>query len=275
MAVYTCGNCGELVERDTKTCPQCGRLYPALFGWRPRLDAFFAPHHEFSKMLVKLLVVIYLAMLLATSQQGAIPGTSMLDRLAPSSRSLMQFGACIPVAIEDYHHWWRLVLPNFLHANITHILFNAWSLFVFGTLVERFFGPARFLVVFILGGIGGAIGSTLAGHFSCGASSGICALLGATLGYGMRRRDSFGDQIKQEALRWCVFTAIFGFLAPGIDNAAHLGGGVAGFALSYAFSLKRTAGRESDSARLGAIACGLLVLVAAIFCANDSLRANY
>lgn len=52
---------------------------------------------------------------------------------------------------------WQLVTHMFLHGGTTHIFFNMFTLFMFGSLLERVLGAKNFLNFYLLSGIGGAV----------------------------------------------------------------------------------------------------------------------
>lgn len=52
--------------------------------------------------------------------------------------------------------FWRFITFQFLHANLTHLLFNMIGLFFFGSVVERFLGSKRYVAFYLLCGILGA-----------------------------------------------------------------------------------------------------------------------
>lgn len=58
---------------------------------------------------------------------------------------------------NDHFGWWQVVTYMFLHANFSHIFFNMFALVSFGTILEREWGAARFLVFYFLCGIGAAL----------------------------------------------------------------------------------------------------------------------
>ncbi len=131
---------------------------------------------------------------------------------------------------------WRLVTPVFLHANLLHIGVNMYSLWALGPAVERFFGHARFLAVYLLSGIGGVLLSlVLSPDPSVGASGAIFGLLGALATFLYLHRGTFG-QLGAMQLRQLVFVALINLalgLTPGIDNWGHVGGLIAGAVLSW------------------------------------------
>jgi len=52
---------------------------------------------------------------------------------------------------------WQLVSYMFLHANLSHIFFNMFALVSFGSVLEREWGAARFLIFYFLCGVGAAL----------------------------------------------------------------------------------------------------------------------
>ncbi len=130
---------------------------------------------------------------------------------------------------------WRFFTPIFLHVTIPHVLINMYSLYAIGPAVERFFGTARFTAVYLLCGIAGVILSlALSPSPSAGASGAIFGLLGSLGAFLYLHRGLFG-RFGRLQLRQIVLVALMnlglGFM-PGIDNWGHLGGLLAGVALT-------------------------------------------
>ncbi|TGN30025.1 rhomboid family intramembrane serine protease [Empedobacter tilapiae] len=53
--------------------------------------------------------------------------------------------------------FWQILTHMFMHADFTHILFNMFALWMFGSVVEQTFGPKKFLTLYLLAGLGGFI----------------------------------------------------------------------------------------------------------------------
>ncbi len=130
---------------------------------------------------------------------------------------------------------WRFITPIFLHVTIPHVLINMYSLYAIGPAVERFFGTARFVAVYLLSGIAGVILSLAFSPYpSAGASGAIFGLLGALGAFLYIHRGLFG-RFGLIQLRQIVLVALLNLglgLMPGIDNWGHLGGLLAGIALT-------------------------------------------
>jgi membrane associated rhomboid family serine protease len=140
--------------------------------------------------------------------------------------------------------------------------------------IEELFGPARFWIVFTLTGVAGNVASLFfrGMSFGVGASGGLFGLMGAMLGWALRRGGTFGDEIKRQTMRWLVYGAIIS-LIPGISWTAHAGGAVSGFLLAYLLAIPdRRGGRESDSARFVALGCIALQIVSVVLMVAAALR---
>lgn len=55
---------------------------------------------------------------------------------------------------SPFFHWWQVVTHMFLHGGFWHILFNMYTLFIFGSVVERYLGPKKFLLFYFVCGLG-------------------------------------------------------------------------------------------------------------------------
>ena len=145
------------------------------------------------------------------------------------SLTLIYFGANLDV-LTKAGQYYRLFTCMFLHIGIMHLLLNMYSLYIIGKEVEGLFGKAKYLVIYVLSGICGSILSMAFAHntVSAGASGAIFGLLGALLYIGYYYRTYLGTAIRTSVLPVIVLNLIIGFLSPGIDNAAHIGGLVAG-----------------------------------------------
>ncbi len=52
---------------------------------------------------------------------------------------------------------WQLVTHLFLHASWDHIFFNMFALWMFGSILENLWGPKRFLIFYLISGLGAAL----------------------------------------------------------------------------------------------------------------------
>jgi rhomboid protease GluP len=138
-----------------------------------------------------------------------------------------------------------------LHGGGFHILMNSLVLWIYGPHVEAAFGTPRFISLYLIGGF---VGSVASYSFSppfilgVGASGAIFGIAGVLLVYLYRRRSSSFVYAEMRNVMFFVgLNLALGFLLPGIDYWAHIGGLVAGMLLCLGFDRgdgKRTPGLE-------------------------------
>lgn len=146
-----------------------------------------------------------------------------------------------PAIIAANGEYWRLFTAMFLHAplgtriGIFHILFNMYILRVYGPNVEEAFGKVRFVLMYLIAGLSGGALSYLLSDCritGLGASGAIFGVVGILLVYLYRRRSSTFVRAYQRSLMTFVgINLVFGFIFPGIDNWAHIGGLAGGLML--------------------------------------------
>ncbi len=149
---------------------------------------------------------------------------------------LVLFGAKVNSLIAAGQVW-RLLTSMFLHIGFLHLFFNGYALYIFGIQVERVYGSARFVAIYLLAGLYGSLLSFAFGtEVSAGASGAIFGLLGALLAFFRRHRDTFGTWGRRQLVNLLVVAGInmaLGLTVPGIDILAHLGGLVSGAVLGW------------------------------------------
>ena len=202
--------------------------------------------------------------------------------------ALVNYGAKVNRLINQDGEWWRFVTPIFLHGSIIHLLFNMYGLWILGPYVERLYGSAKFVVFWILTGIAGVVASYLTvrpemhvsslGRFlfkaqdvpSVGASGALFGLVGVLFVFGLKFRHELPEGFKRAfgtgMLPIIVINLFIGFLGRGfIDNAAHLGGLVAGALLALVVGYKRPGRRGSVAIFWHVLQVAALALVALSF----------
>ena len=128
--------------------------------------------------------------------------------------------------------WWRVITATFLHANLLHIAFNMYALYILGTRLEGYVGTLRFGIIYFLGALGGSAGALLATNprtATVGASGAVFALMGALL--VLERR---GVMLIGPVVPLLLFNLAFTFLVPGISIGGHVGGLLAGIVATLA-----------------------------------------
>ena len=155
---------------------------------------------------------------------------------------------------------WRIVTSIFVHLSILHILFNMYSLFIFGPMMERMLGRARFAALFLLSGIGGSVAVLLIapGIAVAGASGAIFGLLGA---FFVIQRHLGGNNV--QLLIVIGLNLVIGFVVPGIAWQAHIGGLVVGALVGLIFVRTRDRSKRGIQwAALGGTTLALIALIA-------------
>jgi membrane associated rhomboid family serine protease len=155
--------------------------------------------------------------------------------------TLMRYGA-----LEPLHVWtgeyWRLLTSMFMHQGFMHIAMNMYVLVGWGAALERALGPRRFLLLYMLAGLGGGCVSVASGlffapHSSVGASGALFGIIGAVLALRRRQMPDLRTFFANPAIRSLLiqiglWTAIGSYWLH-LDNAAHLGGFITGFAVAW------------------------------------------
>jgi rhomboid protease GluP len=154
-----------------------------------------------------------------------------------SVSNLLELGGLNQQLVRD-GEWWRLITVMFLHGSLLHILLNGLALYSIGMVMERLMGGTRFLAIYFLGGLGGALLSFGLGNYpvAVGASGAIFALLGGLTAFFWRHRNVFGSvgrSYLNNLLFNIVINAVITFSIPNIDAYAHFGGLAFGLVLGY------------------------------------------
>ena len=136
--------------------------------------------------------------------------------------------------------YYRLLTGIFIHNGIFHILFNCYALYILGSQIESFFGKVKFTIIYLFSGLIGALFSmTFGGNYaSVGASGAIFGLMGSLLYFGYYYRVYLGNVVKSQIIPLIVANLVIGFISPGIDNYAHIGGLLGGILITIALGVK-------------------------------------
>lgn len=141
--------------------------------------------------------------------------------------------------------YYRLFTAAFLHADIFHLLFNCYALYIIGSQVESYLGKFKYIVIYIISIFSSSLLSMLfagGNYFSVGASGAIFGLMGALLYFGYYYRVYLGNVLKSQIIPLIVINLIIGFVAPDIDNFGHIGGLIGGILATYAVGIKYKTG---------------------------------
>ena len=141
------------------------------------------------------------------------------------------------IRIGEYY---RLITGIFLHGSLIHLFFNAYALYVIGSQIENYFGRIKYLIIYLVSGLMGALFSMIFGGnvASIGASGAIFGLMGALLYFGYHYRVYLGNVLKTQLIPLIIFNLFLGFVLNGVDNFAHIGGLIGGLLITKALGVK-------------------------------------
>ncbi|NLK98999.1 MAG: rhomboid family intramembrane serine protease [Epulopiscium sp.] len=143
--------------------------------------------------------------------------------------TLLSFGANEPFLVLKRDQYWRLVTSMFLHIGLSHLLYNSFALYLFGTRIERYYGKIKYLLIYFISGTIGSIASIFFSNtVSAGASGAIYGLLGALLYLAYKTRKEIDGLNTYTILVMALIGIGLGWIMPSIDNAAHVAGFLSG-----------------------------------------------
>ena len=186
-----------------------------------------------------------------------VPGSGLTDKLA-----------FVPLSV--FVEPWRMITAGFAHdpSNILHVALNMYSLYIFGSVLEPLLGRSRFLAVWLISIFGGSVAVmylNTPNTWVLGASSGIFGLMAS---YFVVLR-AIGDR-SRGLVGLIAINLAFGFLMPGVSWQAHLGGLLAGGAMTAVY----TNARGSKQAQvIGGILVALVFVGLTIYRMNTMLVA--
>ncbi|MDA0636805.1 rhomboid family intramembrane serine protease [Nonomuraea sp. MCN248] len=163
----------------------------------------------------------------------------------------------VMVALGD--EYYRLITAAFVHGGMFHILFNSWALYVIGPYLERAFGHARFIALYLVSALGGSVLGLWMDDprvLTVGASGAIFGLFGAVFVVGRR----LNLDVRGIAVLIAINLGIT-FIVPGISWTGHIGGLVTGAALAAALAY---APRDNRTVWQVAAIAGFVVLLAVL-----------
>src|SRR4051812_36695012 len=215
----SCTRCGRPICAECMTvapvghhCPECIRE-----AKRTVRQVRVAPDAVVVKALIAVNVLVY-----GLQQAGS-------GRNAITTRFAMQ-----PLAVAVNGEVYRMITSAFLHASIAHLLFNMLALWIVGPALEAALGRVRFLTLYLVSAFTGSVCSYFLTNklvFGLGASGAVMGLFRAHFVVGRSRRTD-----SRAVVALLVITIVYGFLTPGIDNWAHIGGVIGGVAMALVFT---------------------------------------
>lgn len=187
----------------------------------------------------------------------------LLQVIPGSTVTTTMFYAPLLTVIEP----WRMLTAGFVHSpdSFWHILINIYSIYIFGRIIEPMLGPSRFLVLYLISIFGGSAAVLWLSEPVIpvvGASGAFFGLMGAYLIMLRAIGDNSGLLVGLIAVNLA-----FGFVVPGISWQGHLGGLLAGMAVTAVYARTRYKSDLSQKIQvLGVVGLiGLITVAGVIF----------
>ena len=256
-----CSNCGRPICPDCMTSTPVGMRCPECARQRVKVRGIAASRDE--PVLTYILMGICIAAFVGEVAGGAsATGTSF------GGSRLFEEGALSGPAVASGDYW-RVVTAGFLHAGFFHLLFNMFSLWILGSLLEPAIGRVRFALIFFVSVLAGSLGALLVdpNSLTVGASGGIFGLMGAAV-IVLRNR---GINIMESGLGlWIGLNLLLTFTVSGISIGGHIGGLIGGaLAALVLFDLPDRMRVPPQAANLLCAGLGVAAVVASIAVAGS------
>jgi membrane associated rhomboid family serine protease len=183
--------------------------------------------------------------------------------------TLLTEGALSRAAIADGEYW-RLITAGFLHAGFFHLLFNMFSLYILGTMLEPAIGRVRFALIYFVSLLAGSFGALLVESnptaLTVGASGAIFGLMSAAV-IVMRNR---GISPMESGLGlWIGLNLLLTFTIPNISIGGHIGGLIGGaLAALVLFDLQDAVRVPQMAVNLICLALGVAAVAGSVLVAS-------
>ena len=134
-----------------------------------------------------------------------------------------------------------------------------YSLYIIGSQIENFIGKKKYLLIYFISMLTGSLLSTLlTNSWSVGASGAIFGLLGSLIYFGYHYRIYLGSVLKTQLIPLIILNLGIGFIVPGIDVSAHIGGLVGGILSTMSLGIEN---KSSKTDRINGTICLLILII--------------
>jgi len=263
-----CRNCGALVGANETSCSLCDAPRDSTVTVQPQTSPQVYDHEamRFARAILSrpyiFTIVFLVANVFVFMLMWSSSGLNSATLWEPPQSVLIAYGAKLNSLIKNNHEWWRFVTPVFIHIGLAHLLINMYGLWMIGPYVERLYGSAKFVVLWVMTGVAGVVASYLCvrpelavgtvGRFlfraedgpAAGASGALFGLVGVLFVFGIKFRRELPEGFKRAfgtgLLPIILLNLFIGYIGRGfIDNAAHLGGLLSGALFGLVIHYKR------------------------------------
>ncbi|MCM3125664.1 rhomboid family intramembrane serine protease [Mesobacillus sp. AQ2] len=174
--------------------------------------------------VITFIIFIHILLYLLTALP-IFPSKYLFERLA---------GVNLYVVNGEY---WRIVTPIFMHAGFAHMLFNSFSLVLFGPALEQLLGRTKFILVYLVTGIAANLATLLLEPLTythVGSSGAIFGLFGFYISIIMFRKAMMSRENSQTIMTIAIIAVIMTFVQSNINITAHIFGMLSGFLIGAA-----------------------------------------
>jgi rhomboid protease GluP len=232
-------------------CRECRRAFPQIAAQRSSSTPVALTGDELlllggdppvvTRAIIAIDVLIFLAMV--------ISGISWTE---PGYLDLVRWGADFsPLTLSG--EWWRLLTSTFIHIGIVHIALNMWCLWSLGPVLERLMGWRAYLLTYIVSGLAGSEASLFWRPWGggAGASGAIFGVAGAFFSFLLLKKAPISPEFAKKRLKsvaiFIFYNLFLGAAALRVNNAAHIGGLIAGIILGAVLPCVYSRGEESGA----------------------------
>ena len=233
-------------------CPECAKQRT-----QARTIASTVEQPTLTYILIGLCVAIQLGSFLsgASATGGRIGGSELIS----------EGGVSRPTVADG--EVWRILTAGFLHGGFLHLLFNMYSLWILGGMLEPAIGRLRFALIYFVSLLAGSFGALLMQPtgLTVGASGAIFGLMGAAV---VILRNRGLNPMESGLGLWIGLNLLITFTIPGISIGGHIGGLLGGAVTALVlFELP-------DRLRLPALAPALLAAVLGVLAVGGSIAVS-
>ena len=245
-----CWSCNAVNDRDARICSSCEKRLPSMLGYRvSRLFRSIVPAEGpvVTMVFLGLIVLVY-------AIEYAANGFRLGGLMSPNPPSLYVIGSFSGGWAVGDGQYWRFLSFGLLHGGLLHFGMIAYSLYQIGQLIESQINRARMLALITLTQFSAAFGTyvwyTLVrdtpGLPTVGGSGWLYGLLGFGIAYFHQMGPS-ARPMRDSLFKWAAIWLVLGMIIPGINNAAHVGGLVAGLGFAYVPEDRMRRARQSNA----------------------------
>ena len=147
---------------------------------------------------------------------------------------MLKYGASFEPLIVEEHQYYRLLTACFMHFGMAHLANNMLVLFILGCDLEELLGHVKYLILYLVCGVGANIISVYMGEsflgysISAGASGAIFGIVGGLLTIVIRNHGYAGGYNTRQLFLYIILSIYMGMGSTGVDNSAHIGGLIIG-----------------------------------------------